>query len=64
MMFLVDKKEFHASKPGIALNLVEIEKIVISEKFKCNDKFSKYIIGYKDNDIIKPLCIVLPQTNV
>ena len=63
-MFLLDKKEFHASKPAIALNLVEIETIVISEKFKCNGKFSKYIIRYRDNDIIKTLCIVLSQTSV
>ena len=30
----VSKKEFHASKQHIALNLVDIDQIVISDKFK------------------------------
>ena len=57
----VNKKEFHASKQPIALNLVDIDKIVISDKFQHGDKGSKYLIGYKDDDIIRPLCTVLPQ---
>ena len=51
---------FHASKQPIALNLVDIDKIVTSDKFKPSDTGSKYFIGYKD-DIIRVLCIVLPQ---
>ena len=58
-----NKKEFHASKNFFALNLVDINKIVISDKFKHSGKGSKYFIGYKDHDIIRPLCIVLPQIN-
>ena len=34
---VVNKKEFHASKQAIASNLVDINKIVISDKFKHND---------------------------
>ena len=30
---VVNKKEFHASKQAIALNLGDTDKIVISEKF-------------------------------
>ena len=56
----VNKKEFHASKQPIVLNLVDINQIVISDKFKHNGKCSKYFISYKD-DIIRPLCIALPQ---
>ena len=57
----VNKKGFHASKQPIALDLVDINQIVISEKFKHNDKVSKYFIGYKDDDVIRLLCNVLPR---
>ena len=57
----VNKKEFHASKQEIALNLIDTDKIVVSEKFKYSDNGSKYFIGYLgDYDIIRPLCIILP----
>ena len=56
-----NKKEFHKSKQQIDLNLVHIDKIVIPDKFKHNDDSSKYFTGYKADDIIKPLCIILPQ---
>ena len=55
----IDKKEFHKSKQLIDLNLVDTNKIVISDKFEHNDKSFKYFIGYKDNSIIRPLCSYL-----
>ena len=62
---VVNKKEFHASKQAIALNLVDTNKIVVSDKFKYSDDGFKYFIGYlhddDDDDVIRPLCIVLPQ---
>ena len=57
----VNIKEFHASKQAIDLNLVDINKIIISDKFKHIDKGFKYLIGYKDDNIVRPLCIILPQ---
>ena len=55
---VVNKKEFHASKQAIALNLVYTNKIVISDKFKYSADGSKYFIGYlHDDDIIK-LCVL------
>ena len=58
----VNKKEFHASKQAIALNLVNTNKIVTSGKFKHSDDGSKYFIGYfHDDDVIRPLCIILPE---
>ena len=57
----VNKKEFHTSKQPINLDLVNVDQIVISEKFKHNDDGFKYYIGYKENEIVKPLCIILPQ---
>ena len=57
----VDKKEFHASEQPTALDLVDINQIVTSDKFKHSDKGCKYFIDYEDDDIVRPLCIVLPQ---
>ena len=57
----VNKKEFHKSKQPIDLNFVIIDQIVVSDKFKHNDDGFKYFIGYKEGEIVKPLCIILPQ---
>ena len=57
----VNKKEFHFSKQGITLNLVNVNQILISDKFKHNGRSFKYFIGYKDDNIIRPLCIILRQ---
>ena len=56
----LDKKEFHKSKQPIDLDL-NVNQIVISEKFKHSDDGFKYFIGYKEGEIVKPLCIILPQ---
>ena len=56
-----NKKEFHASKQAIHLNLININKIVISDKFKHSNKGFKYFIGNKDDNIIRTLCIILRQ---
>ena len=58
---VVSEREFHASKKPIALDLVDIDKIVTSDKFTHSDEGSQYLIGYKYDAIIRPLCIVLPQ---
>ena len=57
----LNKKEFHKSKKLINLDLVELDQIVISDKFKCIDDGFKYFIGYKEDDNVKPLYIILPQ---
>ena len=31
------------------------------DKFKHSDDGFKYFIGYKEDDVVKPLCIILPQ---
>ena len=33
----------------------------MSYKFKHNDEGFKYFIGYLEGEIVKPLCIILPQ---
>ena len=61
MIILRLKIFFHASKQAIDLNLVDINKKVISEKYKYRDKGFKHFIGYKEDNILRPLCIILPQ---
>ena len=57
----VNKKEFHKSKQPIDLDLVTVNKIVVSDKFKHSEEGYKYFVGYEEDEIVKPLCIVLPQ---
>ena len=57
----VNKKEFHKSKQPIDLDLVIVNKIVVSDKFRHSDEGFKYFIGYQEDEIVKPLCIILPQ---
>ena len=57
----INKKEFHKSKQLINLDLVNVNQIVVSDKFKHSDDGFKYFIGYKEGAIFKPLCIVIPQ---
>ena len=56
----VNKKEFHKSKKPIDLMSVNVDQIVVSDKFNHNDGY-KYFIGYQKGEIVKPLCIILPQ---
>ena len=40
---------------------VNIDQIVVSDKFKLNNEGSKYFAGYRKGEIAKLLCIILPQ---
>ena len=57
----LNKKEFHKSKKPIDLMLVNVDQIVVSGKFKHNNESFKYFIGYQEDEIVKPLCIILTQ---
>ena len=59
----INKKEFHKSKQANDLDSITIDQIVVSDKFKHSEEGYKYFIGYKEDEIIKPLCIILPQMN-
>ena len=59
----VDKKKFYSSKEAILLYSVDLSKIVVSSRWKLNDTTYKYFCGYLNNDVIKPLCVILPQMN-
>ena len=55
------KKNFYSSKQAISLDSVDLNKIVVSKKWKINDTTYKHICGYLNNDTILPLCVILPQ---
>ena len=57
----LNKKEFQKSKKPIDLFSVDLDQIVVSDKFKHNDEGFKYFIGYQKGENVKPLCIILPQ---
>ena len=59
----LNKKEFHKSKEPVDLMSVvnvNVDQIVISDKFKPNNEGFKYFIGYQEGAIVKPLCTILP----
>ena len=45
------------------LDSVDLSKIVVSSRWKLNDTTYNYFCGYLNNNVIKPLCIILPQMN-
>ena len=45
------------------LDSADSSKIVVSSRWKLNDTTYKYFRGYLNNDVIKPLCVILPQMN-
>ena len=59
----VDKKTFYSSKEAILLDSVDLSEIVVSSRWKLNDTTYKYFCGYLNNDVIKALCVILPQMN-
>ena len=59
----VNKKEFYSSKQAIPLDSADLDKIIVSNKWKISDTSYKYLCGYLNNDVIQPLCVILPQMN-
>ena len=57
----LNKKDFHKSKEPIDLLSVNVDQIIVSDKFKHNNESFKYFIGYQEVETVKPLCIILPQ---
>ena len=59
----VNKKEFYSSKEAILSDSIDLSKIVVSKKWKIDDKTYKYFCRYLNNDVIKPYDVILPQMN-
>ena len=56
------KSEFYKNKKVFQIDGVDVNKILVSKKESYGTKNSlKYFIGYNDNDVIRPLCVRLPQ---
>ena len=56
------KNSFYKNKKPFQIDNIDVNKILISKKepYGINNAL-KYFIGYNDNDIIRPLCLRLPQ---
>ena len=46
----LNKKKIHKSKKPIDLFSVDLDQIVVSDKFKHNDEGFKYFIGYQKGE--------------
>ena len=58
----INKSSFYKNKNLFSLNDIDVNKILVSKKESYGTKNSlKYFIGYNDGDVIRPLCVLLPQ---
>ena len=57
------KKNFIRQNKLFYIYSVDLDKIVVSSKWKINETTYKYLRGYLNNDVIQPLCVILPQMN-
>ena len=58
----IKKSDFDKNKKVTRMDDTDVNKILVSKEEPCGTKNSfKYFIGYNDNDVIRPLCIKLPQ---
>ena len=58
----IKKINFYKNKKVIKIDDTDVSKILVSKEEPYGSKNSfKYFIGYNDNDVIRPLCIKLPQ---
>ena len=58
----IKKSDFYKNKKIFNINDIDVNNILVSKK----EKYGKYnsfkrFTGYNDNNIIKPLCLELPQ---
>ena len=58
----IKKSDFYKNKKVTKIDDIDVNKILVSKEEPYGTKNSfKYFIGYNDNDVIRPLCIKLPQ---
>ena len=58
----ITKSDVYKNKKIFDINNIDVNKILVSKKESYGAKNSfKYFIGYNDNDVIRRLCIKLPQ---
>ena len=58
------KSDFYKKKVQFQIDNIDVKKILVSKKEPYGTKnVLKYFIRYNDNDIIRPVCLRLPQMN-
>ena len=58
----IKKNIFYKSKRIYSTDDIDVNNILVTKREPHGNKNSlKYFIGYNDNDIIRPLCVRLPQ---
>ena len=48
-------------KSPFSINDIDVNEILVSNKFPFGKQDFKYFIGYKDNKKIRPVCIFFPE---
>ena len=57
----IKKSEIYKNKKVFHIDDADANKILVSTKEPYGTKNSfKYFIGYNDNDVIRPLCVIFP----
>ena len=58
----IKKSDFYKNKKINRIDDIDVNKILVSKKESYGTKNSfKYFIGYNDNNVVRPLCVRLPQ---
>ena len=58
----IKRSKFYKNKKTFKIDDIDVNKILVSKEEPCGINGSmKYFIGYSHNDVIRPLCIILPQ---
>ena len=58
----IKKSEFYKNKKVFQIDYIGATKVLVSKKEPYGTRNSfKYFSGYNDNDVIRPLCVRLPQ---
>ena len=58
----IKTSNFYRNKKVFQTDCIDVNKVLVSKKKPYGTKNSfKYFIGFNDNDIIRPLCLRLPQ---
>ena len=56
------KSDFYKNKKIFNIDYIDVNKVLVSKKEPYGTKNKlKYFFGYNDNDVIRPLCLRLPQ---
>ena len=60
----IEEYEFHQYKSPILIYNIDINEIVVSNKFTFGKQDFKYFLGYKDNKEVRTLCIFFLEISI